>query len=172
MSAPPKPTAGSPSSWPADRAMRHAPRTSKNDAGRRDAFRAAVDAMSAEALRACLRDWHATLDGTRRIAFEDAAMTLAARADATWRAPTCDPHLSAELGGFVRLARRRGDAEPSDDDDLLPRIGRLFLAVDLATARDAYRTPHARRSGNLRTPVMFGRGMNSGRASGSRCRPG
>lgn len=119
--------------------MRRAPRTT-NDAGRRDAFVAAIDAMPAEALRAFLRDWHAALDRAPQLAFEDAAVTHAARTDTSWRPPTRDPHLHIELGSFVRLARLRGDAEPGDVDDFLSRIGRLFLAGDLATAREAYRT--------------------------------
>src|SRR2546421_5241766 len=97
--------------------------------------RAALDAMSADDLRAFVRDVLNSIDHEPRARIEDALFERAVRAGAGWRPKGPSSKNADEVNAFVAAARRVGQAAPSDVDRYLRQGLKASLAGDHAGAR-------------------------------------
>ena len=98
-------------------------------------FGAALEAMSADELRAFVRDLANLLDEASRARLEATLLEAAARGTAGWRPRTPTRHLRAEVTSFVSAARRVGRASAEEVDAYLRQGTKAFLAGDFSTAR-------------------------------------
>lgn len=100
-----------------------------------DGLPEALEAMSAEELRAFIVDALKRLDDGPRADLEDVLLRHAARSRSGWKPAAPASALVEEVEAFVEAARRVGKADPSDVDRYLRQGITASLAGDHATAR-------------------------------------
>ncbi len=95
----------------------------------------AIDAMTAEELRAFLRNILGRLEYEPLVELEDALIAHAARGSAGWKPTGPPPTVLDEVREFVTAARRICRADPGEVDDFLRQARNAFLAGDHKIAR-------------------------------------
>jgi hypothetical protein len=95
----------------------------------------AVEAMSAEELRAFVLDALGRLEDAPRARLEDALLRRAARGTKGWRPRVPSQTVVGEIERFVEDARHVGEADPSDVDEYLRQGVKASLAGDHTAAR-------------------------------------
>jgi len=98
----------------------------------------ALDAMSAEDLRAFVRDALERLDDELRAGLQDRLIARAAQGSSGWRPSIPPSGLVEEAKGFAESACRVGHAEPRDVDHYLRCGSKAFLAGDYPAARQVF----------------------------------
>ena len=98
----------------------------------------ALDALSAEELRAFVRDSLAALEDEPRGVLLDALVARAARGSAGWRPSGPSGRAVAEIRRFAQAARHVGYANPADVDTRLRQGSNAFLAGEHAAARAVF----------------------------------
>jgi tetratricopeptide (TPR) repeat protein len=101
---------------------------------------AALDAMSADELRAFVRGLVDNLDAGRHATLEATLLEHASRGTSRWRPSAPAKGLIAEVETFVSAARRIHQADPEEVDAYLRQGVKAFLAGDFATARAVFGT--------------------------------
>lgn len=103
-------------------------------------WEAALGAMSADELRALVRDLAGHLEAGPRAKLETLLLERASRTSAGWRPSAPSPEVIAGLEVFVSAARRAGRADPGQVDTYLRQGLRAFLAGEFAAARAIFGT--------------------------------
>jgi hypothetical protein len=98
----------------------------------------AIGALTAEELRAFVRDALERLDDEPRNALADSLMARAAKGRAGWKPPGPSRRIVADVKRFADAAHRIGYAEPTEVDNFLRLATRAFLAGDHTTARGVF----------------------------------
>lgn len=98
----------------------------------------ALDAMTADELRAFVREALEWLDDEPQSALVDALIARAAKGASGWRPPGPFKEIVAEVKRFAEAAVRAGYVEPTDVDHYLRQGTRAFLAGEHATARGVF----------------------------------
>lgn len=101
-------------------------------------FDGALEAMSAEELRAFVRCILEELDEEQGSALEDALIAGAARGQAGWRPSGPSQRIVDEVRRYADAARRVGYGEPDEVDGFLRQGMRAFLSGDPVTARAVF----------------------------------
>jgi len=94
--------------------------------------------MTAEELRAFVRDALEHLDDVPRREFADALLLRAAKGSSGWKPPPPTRRIVAEVQRFAEAACRVGYSDPREVDQCLRQGMRAFLAGDHATARGIF----------------------------------
>lgn len=100
----------------------------------------ALAALSADELRAFVRDAFDQLDAGPRGELEDLLLVRAVRGGAGWKPAAPSPAFVDEAERFIAAARTVARADPSDIDDLLRRALTASLAGDHVSARSVFET--------------------------------
>jgi hypothetical protein len=94
--------------------------------------------MTAEELRAFVRDALERLDNEPRRELADALLLRAAKGSSGWKPPAPSRRIVAEVRRFAEAARRIGYAQPDEVDDYLRQGTKAFLAGEHPTARGIF----------------------------------
>ncbi len=98
----------------------------------------ALAAMSAEELRAMVRELLLELEGPAQARVLDALMDRAARSSSEWVPDGPSEESISSVVSFAASAKRMGYADPADVDDYLRQGSRAFLSKDYAGAFRIY----------------------------------
>ena len=106
--------------------------------GRDPDIESALAAMTAEELRAFVRDILESLDDEPRSALLDALIARAAKGSSGWKPSGPSGRVVEEVRRFAQAARRVGYADPTEVDAYLRQGTKAFLAGAHATARGVF----------------------------------
>ncbi|MCH7749231.1 MAG: hypothetical protein IH939_14170 [Acidobacteria bacterium] len=98
----------------------------------------ALDAMTADELRAFVRDALERLDDEPRGELVDSLIARAAKGSSGWRPPSPSRRIVDEVKSFADAALRVGYAEPHEVDEYLRQGTKAFLAGEHETARGVF----------------------------------
>lgn len=98
----------------------------------------ALDAMTADELRAFVRDALDRQDDEPRSALVDSLIARAAKGSSGWRPRGPSREIINEVERFAQAARRTGSADPIEMDGYLRQGTKAFLAGEHATARGVF----------------------------------
>lgn len=119
--------------------MRGASRSRRREPPRGDPdVDSALDALSAEELRALVRDMREALDDELRGALLDSVIARAAKGSAGWKPSGPSARVVTEITRFAEAARQAGYADPADVDARLRQGTKAFLAGEHAVARAVF----------------------------------
>ena len=99
-----------------------------------DRFKAALEAMDAEELRAFLREFSRRLEPKGQARIQEALLQHASKASG-WKPLPPPSHTAARVNQFVAAARELGVATPEQVDELLREGNQAFRAGDMPVAR-------------------------------------
>ena len=98
----------------------------------------ALDAMTADELRAFVREALERLDLEPRGELLDSLIARASKSSSGWKPSSPSRGVVGEVTRFVEAARRIGYAQPHDVDDYLRKGTKAFLAGEHATSREVF----------------------------------